>query len=156
MLLFSFHFHQPARPHSNKNEWSGGMWPVRYMLSQQLWCPTFGENGGSGSWVLFLQVWDQVSNIHQHRPQEEKTLLIPGGQRDLQNQTTIFILQGHICNTMRGLKYVKFVLLCHASCAEVIKSSWHFIFFYNPAGVIVKAPDRGQPCGIQQFIIMWL
>lgn len=68
------------------------------MRSEHVSCPTFGENGGSGSGVLPLQICDQVPHTHQHGLEIEQTLLIPGGQRDLQNQTAIFVLQRHICD----------------------------------------------------------
>lgn len=81
-------------------------------------CPTLGENRGSGSGVLSLHICDQVSYIHQHGLKEEQTLLIPGGQWDLQNQTAIFVLQEHICNTTRGNLWR---FLCYISCAEIVK-----------------------------------
>lgn len=74
-----------------------------------------------------MQICDQVSYAHQHGPEEEQTLLIPGGQRDLQNQTAIFVLQGHICNRVR-----KRDLLCLHLMLRFVKRSLcqaHFISF---------------------------
>lgn len=81
-------------------------------------CPTLGQNIGSDSRVLSLHLCDQVSYIHQHGPEEEQTILLPGRQRDLQNQTAIFVLQGQICNTVR--RNLLLFMCCNAQ-TEMIK-----------------------------------
>lgn len=60
---------------------------------------TLREDGGGYPGVLFLHICNQISNAHQHWLKEEPTLLLPGGQRDLQDQTAIPVLQGCICST---------------------------------------------------------
>lgn len=60
---------------------------------------TLREHGGGDAGVLFLHICNQISNAHQHWLEEEPTLLLPRGQRDLQDQTAIPVLQGSICST---------------------------------------------------------
>lgn len=80
-LLHSSHVTPTNMSHQTAEKWSNQ--PLS--LSEPKECtasrphPTLGVNGGSDSRVFPLQVCDQVSHSHQHGPQEEQTLLIPGG-----------------------------------------------------------------------------